>query len=189
MKECAAEAARVARGVGADQLSMPTPCTEFDLRALVNHWVLHSSYGLECRALRRSIPEELRDRDFTTDPEWAEAYAAQLDRAVHAWTDPGVWEGEIDLSGTSTPAPVVATMLLPELALHGWDVAVATGQKFRMSAASAATLQQIIDSGAQRYRAYDMFAQAVAWTDGTDPFLRVVAASGRNPHWASSIRT
>ncbi|MEU6585481.1 hypothetical protein [Nocardia sp. NPDC046763] len=54
---------------------------------------------------------------------------------------------------------------------------------------SAATVQQIIDSNAKEYRAYDVFAAAVEVFDGTDPFLRAVAASGRNPQWASSIRS
>ncbi|MFD0854388.1 TIGR03086 family protein, partial [Actinomadura adrarensis] len=62
-----------------DCLDDPTPCAEFDLRTLVNHWVLFTSHGLEHRALRRPIPDELTGRDFTADPEWAEAYAAQLD--------------------------------------------------------------------------------------------------------------
>ncbi|NUQ98487.1 MAG: TIGR03086 family protein, partial [Streptomyces sp.] len=70
MAECAAEAARVARGVPADRLGEATHCTDWDVRALVNHWVLYTSHGLEHRALRKQLPEELTARDFTADPDW-----------------------------------------------------------------------------------------------------------------------
>ncbi len=188
LTECAAEAGRVARGVRPDQLSGPTPCAEFDVRALVNHWVLYSSHGLECRALRRPIPDELTDRDFTAVADWAEEYTAQLDRAVRAWSEPTVWEGEIDLGWATMPAAGVAGMLLAELALHGWDVATATGQEFRVSEGSAVIIGEIVAASAEEYRAYSMFAAAVEIADSADPFSRYVAASGRNPQWAAGIR-
>ncbi|WP_327146083.1 TIGR03086 family metal-binding protein [Nocardia sp. NBC_01327] len=189
LTECAAEAARVAREIRPGQLSGPTPCTEFDTRALINHWVLYSSYGLECRALRQAIPDELTDRDFTAVPDWAEEFAAQLDRALHAWSDPAVWEGDIDLGWATTPAADVAGMLLLELALHGWDVAAATGLRYRVSESSAATIQQIIDVSGKEYREYEMFGAAVDVADTADPWTRAVAASGRDPQWASTIRS
>ncbi|MFE3258130.1 TIGR03086 family metal-binding protein [Nocardia sp. NPDC059091] len=188
MTECAAEAGRVARGVRPEQLPAPTPCTEFDVRTLINHWVLYSAYGLECRALRRAIPDDLSGRDFTATADWAEKYAAQLDRAVQAWSEPAVWEGEIDLGWSSMPASDVAGMLLAELALHGWDVAAATGQEFRISASAATTIGEIIDSSAEEYRSYGMFVAAVEVADDAEPFVRAVAASGRNPQWAAGIR-
>lgn len=103
MIECAAEAARVARGVGAAQLDDRTHCPDWDVRAMVNHWVLYTSHGMEHRALRKQLSEELTARDFTADPDWAQAYAAQLDRAVAAWADPAVWEGEVDLGMAKMP--------------------------------------------------------------------------------------
>ncbi|MBF6353602.1 TIGR03086 family protein [Nocardia higoensis] len=158
------------------------------VRALVNHWVLYSSHGLECRAQRRPIPDKLTERDFTDAADWAEEYVAQLDRAVRAWSEPAVWEGEIDLGWATMPAADVAGMLLAELALHGWDVAAATGQEFRVSEGSAVTLGEIVAASAEEYRAYSMFAAAVEIEGGADPFSRYVAASGRNPQWAAGIR-
>ncbi|MFJ4657530.1 TIGR03086 family metal-binding protein [Nocardia sp. NPDC088792] len=188
MTECAAEAGRVAQGVRSDLLSGPTPCAEFDVRALINHWVLYSSYGLECRAQRRPLPDELTERDFTTASDWAEQFAAQLDRALKAWSDPATWEGDIDLGWATTPAAEVAAMLLLELALHGWDVAMATGQQYRISEPSASTIKEIVDGNAEGYREYEMFGAAVEVADSTDPFTRAVAASGRDPHWAPAVR-
>lgn len=138
MTECAAEAARVARAVRPAQLdSSATPCAGWGVRGLVNHWVLYTSHGMEHRALRTEIPEELTTRDFTADADWAERYAAQLDRAVAAWSDPAVWEGTIGEGDSASPAADTAEMLIMETALHGWDVARATGQEFRLSDGTA----------------------------------------------------
>ncbi|MEV5985338.1 TIGR03086 family metal-binding protein [Streptomyces sp. NPDC052051] len=179
--ECAAEAARVARGVTAERLSDPTHCPGWDVRALVNHWVLYTSHGLEHRARRMTLPEELTARDFTADPDWAQAYADQLDRAVAAWDDPAAWEGEIDLGMAKTPAAELAPMLVKELAVHGWDVAVATGQEYRVSEAAARLILDVVETHGDLYRQYDGFAAPVPVPADTPVFARALAASGRNP--------
>lgn len=184
LTECAAEAARIARGVSADQLSAPTPCKEWDVRGLVNHLVLYSSHGLEHRALRKQLPEELTGRDFTTDADWAERYAAQLDRAVAAWSDPAVWEGAVDLGSAAMPAPAIASLITKELAVHGWDLARATGQDHRISDAAAALILSVVDEHAELYRQYDGFADPVPLPDGVPAFDRALADSGRDPRWA-----
>ncbi|WP_427919306.1 TIGR03086 family metal-binding protein [Streptomyces sp. cg40] len=181
MIECAAEAARVARGVRAAQLDDPTHCPDWDVRAMVNHWVLYTSHGLEHRALRKQLSEELTARDFTADPDWAKAYAAQLDRAVAAWADPAVWEGEIDLGMAKMPAGELAPMIIKELAVHGWDVATATGQEYRVSDGAARLVLDVVDKHGALYRQYDGFADPVPVPDDAPVFERALAASGRDP--------
>jgi uncharacterized protein (TIGR03086 family) len=183
MKECAAEAARVARGVAPERMTDPTPCAEFDLRALVNHWVVYTSHGLEHRALRKQLPQELTERDFTADPAWAQDYAAQLDRAVAAWADPSAWEGEIDLGYAASPASEVAGLLILEMALHGWDVAAATGQEFGVSPEAGGYLLGVVEEQAEMYRQYDGFAEPVPVDADAPAFRRALALSGRDPGW------
>ncbi|MEU6648328.1 TIGR03086 family metal-binding protein [Streptomyces sp. NPDC046900] len=181
MVECAAEAARVARGVGAEHLPEPTHCPAWDVRALVNHWVLYSSHGLEHRALRTPIPDELTARDFTADPGWAQSYAEQLDRAVAAWDDPAVWEGEVDLGMGKMPAAELAAMIVKEMAVHGWDVATATGQEFRVSEGAGRLVLEVVETHGDLYRQYDGFADPVPVPDDAPVFERALAASGRDP--------
>ena len=177
MKECAAEAARVARAVPRDRLADPTPCAEFDLRGLVNHLVLYTSHGLEHRALRTDIPDELTGRDFTAEPDWPERYAAQLDRAVAAWADPAVWEGDIG----EMPAAETAAMLIMELALHGWDVAATVGVEYRLPEETGRYVLGVVERYAEMYRQYDGFAASVAVDADASAFRRALAASGRDP--------
>ncbi|MEW2166219.1 TIGR03086 family metal-binding protein [Streptomyces sp. NPDC007084] len=181
LAECAAEAARVARGVTAARLSEPSYCADWDVRALVNHWVLYSAHGLEHRALRTPIPDELTARDFTADPRWAEAYAEQLDRAVAAWDDPAVWEGEVDLGSARMPAADIAGMIVKELAVHGWDVAAATGQPYRVPDGAARFVLGVVDTHAELYRRYKGFAAPVDVPDDAPAFDRALAHSGRDP--------
>ncbi|MCQ4209647.1 TIGR03086 family metal-binding protein [Streptomyces longispororuber] len=179
--ECAAEAARVASGVKPDQLDAPSRCADWDVRTLVNHWVLYGAHGLEHRARRVQLPDELTGRDFTADPGWADDFAARLDRAVAAWAEPAAWEGEVDLGFAAQPAPEVAALLLLELALHGWDVAAATGQEFRVSADAGRLLLAVVTANAEVYRQYEGFAAATELPDGADEFARALALSGRDP--------
>ncbi|WP_258574539.1 TIGR03086 family metal-binding protein [Actinomadura parmotrematis] len=181
MVECAAEAARVARGVRPEQLGDPTPCADFDVRALVNHWVLYSGYGLEKRALREDLPEEWTARDFTAEPDWAGRYAAQLDRAVAAWADPLVWEGDIPLGDQKVPAATIAGLVIKEMAVHGWDVATATGQEFGVSEAVGEFLLGVVEENAEMYRRYGGFAEPVDPPAGAPAFARALALSGRDP--------
>ncbi|MFE7777161.1 TIGR03086 family metal-binding protein [Streptomyces sp. NPDC057445] len=180
--ECAAETARVARGVTAAQLSTPSTCARWEVRHLVNHLVLYTSHGLEHRALRKQLPEELTARDFTAEPDWAERYAAQLDRALAAWSDPAVWEGDIDLGFTTMPASGIASLLVKELAVHGWDLARSTGQDFRITDPAAGLVLDVVREHAEIYRRYDGFAAPVPVPDSAGLFDRALAATGRDPH-------
>lgn len=184
LAESATEAARVARGIMPGQLSAPTPCSEFDTRTLLDHWVLYTGHGLEHRARREPLPEELQNRDFTADPAWADGYAAQLDLAVAAWAGPAAWEGEIDLGGMAMPAVEVASLILKEMVVHGWDVAKATGQEFRCSEEVAKVVLRVVEEHAEIYRRYEGFAEPVDVPDGASAFDRALALSGRDPHWS-----
>ncbi|MGW0958406.1 TIGR03086 family metal-binding protein [Streptomyces gelaticus] len=187
LTEVAAEAARIARSIRAEQLDAPnSPCTDWDVRELVNHWVLYTSHGLEHRALRKDLPDELTTRDFTADADWAQQYAAQLDRAVAAWSDPAVWEGEVGLGGSNTPAADIAAMLIAETALHGWDVARAVGEEYRLSDGAATYVLGVVDSMAALYRQYEGFAAEVALPASASVFEQALARSGRDPRWTGA---
>jgi len=184
MAAAAAEAARVVNAVPADQeLAGPTPCGDWDLRTLLNHTILWTSYSAERRAHGESVADELMSKDFTADPGFRKDYEAQLDRAVRAWSDPSTWEGDIGVMGDATPAADVAAMLIMELALHGWDVARATGQDYTCDEAVAQALIQTVEAQAELFRKYQGFADAVTVPADASTFDRALALSGRDPQW------
>jgi len=185
MAAAAAETARVVSGVpdGPDVMDRATPCNDWDLRTLLNHVILWTAYSAERRAHGESVAEDLMNKDFTAEPGFKEDYAAQIDRAVKAWSDPEAWEREIGVMGDATPAADVAAMLIMEMVLHGWDVAKATGQEYGCDDAVAATLLNTVEAQAELFRKYQGFADVVPVPDDATAFDRALSLSGRDPQW------
>ena len=110
MNDAADAAARTVSNVDASQFGQPTPCTDWDVHALLNHLIVWTSHSLEARAQGESVGQDVIDRDFADDPDFAAAYRAQLDRALAAWEDPAVWQRSLDVMGSATPAADVAAL-------------------------------------------------------------------------------
>jgi uncharacterized protein (TIGR03086 family) len=183
MAAAAAEAARVVNGVPEGTLDAATPCGDWDLRTLLNHTILWTSYSAERRAHGESVAEDLMNKDFTADPGFREDYARQISKAVQAWSDPQTWAGTLDVMGNATPAADVGAMLLMEMALHGWDVARATGQEFSADDTTATALEDIVQAQAELFRKYQGFADAVEPPPDATAFERALTLSGRDPNW------
>jgi uncharacterized protein (TIGR03086 family) len=185
MTDAADAAARTVANVDASQFGLATPCTDWDVHALTNHLILWTSHSLAARARGESVGQELVDRDFAAEPGFAAAYREQLDRALDAWSDPAVWLGTLDVMGTATPAADVAGLNLAEMVLHGWDLAVATGQRYTVSEAAAAAALDAVAANAELFRQYKGFAEPVELPPGAPALARVLALSGRDPDWTS----
>jgi uncharacterized protein (TIGR03086 family) len=183
MTDAADAAARTVDNVHAGQFSGPTPCTDWDVRALLNHLILWTAYSLEARARGGSVGQELMDRDFAADPGFAAGYRAQLDRALSAWADPAAWERELPVMGTATPAADIAALSIAELVLHGWDLATATGQRYTLSDAATAAAAGAVEANADLFRQYKGFAEPVEVPASASALDRLLAASGRDPAW------
>ena len=183
MAAASAEAARVVGDVPQNALDTPTPCGDWDLRTLLNHTILWTSYSAERRAHGESVAEDLMNKDFTAGPGFREDYARQIGKAVTAWSAPQAWEGKVNVMGDATPAADVGAMLLMETALHGWDVARATGQEFRTDEQTAEALEDIVQAQAELFRKYQGFADAVEPPKNATAFERALTLSGRDPDW------
>jgi uncharacterized protein (TIGR03086 family) len=183
MAAASAEAARVVGNVPQNALNTPTPCGDWDLRTLLNHTILWTSYSAERRAHGESVAEDLMNKDFTADPGFREDYARQIDKAVTAWSAPEAWEGTRNVMGDATPAADVGAMLLMETALHGWDVARATGQQFSVDDTTASALEDIVQAQAELFRKYQGFADAIEPAENATAFERALTLSGRDPNW------
>ncbi|HEY9410028.1 MAG TPA: hypothetical protein VIP77_10655 [Jiangellaceae bacterium] len=71
--------------------------------------------------------------------------------------------------------------------MHGWDVAVATGQEYRISPSAAELVLRVVDEHAETYREYDGFAAPVTVAAGSTAFERALALSGRDPRWTAPV--
>ena len=183
MAAAATEAATVVNGVPEGTLDAPTPCHDWDLRTLLNHTILWTSYSAERRAHGESVAEDLMTKDFTAEPGFRDDYARQIDRAVKAWANQEAWEGELGVMGDATPAADVGAMLIMEMVLHGWDVAKATGQEYACDEAVAVAVLDTVEQQAELFRKYQGFADAIEAPDDATAFDRALRLSGRDPAW------
>jgi uncharacterized protein (TIGR03086 family) len=188
MATAAAQTARAVTGAaeGGTRKDHTTPCADWDLRTLLNHTILWTSYSAERRAYGESVAEDLMGKDFTADPGYAEAYQAQIAKAVAAWSDPEAWTRELGVMGNTTPAGDVAAMLIMEMVLHGWDVARATGQDYQCDETLARAVLATVEAQGDMFRQYQGFAAVVPVPDDAATFDRVLALSGRDPHWKAA---
>ena len=187
MATAAAEAARVVAGAANTKtLEQPTPCTDWDLRTLLNHTILWTSYSAERRAHGESVAEDLMSKDFAAEPGYAQDYEAQINKAVQAWSDPEAWEGDRNVMGSTVPAADIAAMLIAEMVLHGWDIAEATGQDYRCDDAVARNVLKTVEAQGELFRQYQGFAAIVPVPAGATAFDRALALSGRDPGYKKS---
>jgi uncharacterized protein (TIGR03086 family) len=176
------------RAVSADQLTAPTPCPDYDVRALVDH--LAWAAVLSQRASTRT-PLEHDWSSLTPAPfldgvpveQWAAAVPAELDAAADAWSDPAAWEGETVIGPTPMPASVVGPMMLAEFALHGWDLARAVGAPYDVPAELGEAVLAAVQPLASMGRDGGWYGPEVPVPADAPAFDRALGATGRDPAW------
>ncbi|MFN8019250.1 MAG: TIGR03086 family metal-binding protein [Acidimicrobiales bacterium] len=165
--------------VPGDGWGWPTPCVEWDVRALVNHVVGENRWlpPLLEGATVADVGDALDGDLLGADPHTAwdgSARAAldavrvvDLDRIVH-------------LSFADVPASEYLWQLTADLLVHAWDLAHATGQAESIPADVVAPVADWFDSAEDLYRGAGVIGPAVE-VDSRDPFAVLLGRFGRDP--------
>ena len=182
----AAAVARVIAGIRDDQLTGPTPCAGTSVAAMLDHFV---GLTLAFRLGAEKQPQTGGPRaDADQLPaDWRERLPRQLDALVAAWHEPAAWEGITEVAGARMPAAAMGVIALNEVLVHGWDLAVATGQRYDVDDAAAQRCLQFareLAIGAPEVR-NGMFGPAVPVPDDAPAFDRLLGQTGRDPAWTS----
>jgi uncharacterized protein (TIGR03086 family) len=189
LMEAAARAnLEIVRNVKQDQLALPTPCADWDVRALANHLTFWAAFRSEVAARKQTPPAgDEHSVDYVTE-DWARVYERQLNRAVAAWAEPAASEGITGMAGGQMPAPTIARMLIGELVLHGWDLARATGQELACTTEVADEAYAGVVEFAELGRQYHIYAEPVPVPDSASTLDRALALSGRDLSWSPGSR-
>jgi uncharacterized protein (TIGR03086 family) len=114
-------------GVRPEQLADATPCAEFDVRALLGHLVATVRRACAIGEGRPpfSVPSTL---DGVADDAWAAALAEAVTAMRPVWADDALLDKEVAVPWGSVPGRAALWGYVNEALVHGWDLAVATGQ-------------------------------------------------------------
>ncbi len=110
--------------VGDEDLSAPTPCAGWDVRALLNHLLGESKMQSE---VNRGLPSVHDESDRFGDGDIAGVWATVAADNVASWREAGV-EGERTYFYGTFPAAVALTINIGEVLVHTWDLATALGR-------------------------------------------------------------
>ena len=173
---------RLVAGVKPDQWELPTPCTEWNVRQLVDHLVLGQQ--LVARALRGEPFEQavaaVRSVDDRLGDDAAAAYDASAREVIEAFTAPGVLERLVRVPFGTVPGAVARHLRVIECLVHGWDLATALGVPFDPPAPLVE--QEIAFSGpllGQVPPERHVFAPSRSAAEGAPPIERLAALLGR----------
>jgi len=165
--------------VADDQWRLPTPCSEWDVRELVNHLVGETRWMpplLEGKTI--AAAGEALDGDLLGgDPNGAWDDAAR--EAVTAVREDGAMDRAVHLSFGDFPGSEYAFQVLTDLLIHGWDLARAIGAEDRMDP----ELVEVVDERSRpvmpAMKASGQFGSDVAPPQGADRQTALLAMFGR----------
>jgi uncharacterized protein (TIGR03086 family) len=166
----------------ADDLTAPTPCTDFDVRGLINHFAGTTHWLAQVGKRAPTDPDDPygMKQDVTTG-DWRPLLRDRVCGVGAAWADPSAWEGTID--AVQMPATMIGEMALVELLVHGWDLAAATGQQLVVDDEVGATVHRSIAGTAEMGRQMGAYGPEVEVPPDAPAFDRALGLAGRDPLW------
>ena len=174
-------AKRYVNGVRPDQWHGPTPCTEWDVRTLVNHITYENVWAGEL--FQGKTLAEVGDRfegDLLGDDPIG-AYSRSVEVARRAALAPGAMEVSTHLSSGETPGSEYASQLFLDQLVHGWDLAKATGQDTLLDPELVEAGMPLAEYTASVAVGSGAFAPPVQVAANADAQTRLLALLGRQP--------
>jgi uncharacterized protein (TIGR03086 family) len=168
------------RAVGDDQWHLPTPCTEWDVRMLVNHVTGENLWTVPLFAGKTigDVGDDLAGDILGDDPK--ATWDASEGPAIESVQAPGAMERSVDLSRGPTPGRDYATEMLMDYLMHSWDLARATGGDEKLDPEVVAFCIEWFAGVEDAYRASGAIAERPPIPDDADQQTVMLAMTGRD---------
>lgn len=170
---------RRVHAVSGDQWHNPTPCTEWDVRTLVDHLVTEQRWAplLLDGATIDDVGDRFDGDQLGDDPvgAWQQAAAA----AREAFAAPGALHRMVELSYGRRPADGYCQEMALDLAVHAWDLARGIGADERLDERLVGELLEFVEPHAGQLAATGLFDPPVDAGTGADGQARLLALLGR----------
>ena len=162
-------------------LSRPTPCSDWDLRMLLQH--VNDSLAVLCEGIDTGHigPDPATDHDNGPAADLAATFRDRARRLLGAWTSTSRHDQVIAIVDRPLPASVVAGAGAIEIAVHGWDISRACGQRRPIPPALASDILAICPLVITETTRHPQFAAPVVVSPLASASDRLVAFLGRRP--------
>jgi uncharacterized protein (TIGR03086 family) len=174
--------AEMARAIGDDQWTRPTPCRKWDVRQLLNH--LASEAMWTAPLLDGATLEEIGDRfdgDVLGEDPRA-TFARTADEALDA-VEAAPLDRMVQLSSGETPAARYVAELTLDFLVHGWDLAKGIGADPTMDPEISETMLMALGPFEPMLRSSGVFGERVPTDDADDVQVRLLGLLGRRADW------
>jgi uncharacterized protein (TIGR03086 family) len=177
IEQSTAFAGEKVKAVTKDDLGKPTPCTEFDVRGLLNHMI--GGLAMLKAAAEGSEAKMPEGEQFGDDPgaDYQTRRAALLD----ALRGEGVLERGWKMPFGELPGQMMASIAFMEHVAHGWDLAKATSQDTSIPDGLATEALDVVTPMDQMLRMPGVCGPAVSVSDDASTGDKFVAFMGRQP--------
>lgn len=172
-------------GTRPDQAELPTPCRSWPVSRLVVHVV--TDLGNFATAVRGGQPDWSKSAEVGND--WAAAFAAGRQDLDEAWAKADLESRVPTMGGGTAPLLGKADQQIAEFAVHGWDIARATGQNEDLDADAAEFgLRWAKQNLSPQFRGPEdegkAFGHEVPVPEDAPASERLAGCFGRDPRWS-----
>jgi uncharacterized protein (TIGR03086 family) len=179
---CGRRFAALVAAVDPGQWHDGTPCTQWDVRMLVHHllyeqrWVPLLLGGLTIEQVGSRFEGDLLGGDAAA---WPGLLASAIEQAHTAAAQSGALDRTVHLSFGDASGREYMMQLTADLAIHGWDLARATGQDDTLDPGAVALLLPWTEANADLLAASGMFGSRIDAGPGAPDDVRLLGLLGR----------
>jgi uncharacterized protein (TIGR03086 family) len=178
----------VAKVVPAD-LDRPTPCADWDLRALLAHMTVQHRGFAAAAGGRGSDPTGWQPVDW---PDPGAAYTSAAAEVLTAFAAPDIVDRDFVLPeiprAPSFPGRIAIGFHLVDYVVHGWDVARTLGLAYQPAPevlAATLPIARAVPDGPSRLAPGAAFAPGRARPADPAPLDEILLLLGRDPRWTA----
>ncbi len=179
--------AALVESVRDEQLTAPTPCPELTVGDLLDHI---DGLSLAFTAAATKTPPAGGSQPPSADvarlgTDWRTRIPQRLTALAGAWREETAWHGMTQAGGLDLPADIAGAVAVDEIVVHGWDLAVATGQNFRCTPELLGAAYGFAKSSADQnpHGTPGLFGPPVTVPDSAPLLEQLLGLTGRDPQW------
>lgn len=178
--------AQVVAGIGDHQLGAPTPVSGATVADLLDHVDGFSMAFTAAAAKDLNVGSQPPSADGSRlGADWRTRIPGRLAQLAAAWHDAGAWQGMTRAGGVDLPGDVAGRVVMNEIVVHGWDIAVATGHDYTCEPEQLQAAYEFVEPAVAQNPGGSpgLFGPPVAVPRGAPQLDRLLGLTGRDPAW------